>query len=379
MQALGNARVLTDDGFVSDRVLLLEGERITGLVAKDDPRLVKAERRDLRGAYLLPGFIDCQVNGGGGVLFNDDPSVEAIRAIGRAHRRYGTTGFMPTLISDDLSVIAKAIASVRSAIEAGVPGVIGVHIEGPFINALRKGAHDPAKLRELDATGVELLSSLGVGRMLVTLAPEVTQPETIRKLANAGVVVSAGHTNGTYEEVAEAFKHGVSGVTHLFNAMSPLSHREPGAVGAALSDDNSWCGLIVDGRHVHPVALKLALRCKRPDRCMLVTDAMPSVGSSRDSFMLQGKRITVKDGVCVDDNGVLSGSAIDMASAVRNTVEMLDVPLEQASRMASTYPAEFLGLGKELGRIAPGYRANLVLCDERLQAMETWIDGRSSR
>jgi len=379
MQALGNARVLTDDGFVSDRVLLVEGERIVALAARDDPRLVKAERRDLRGAYLLPGFIDCQVNGGGGVLFNDDPSVEAIRAIGRAHRRYGTTGFLPTLISDDLSVIARAISSVRAAIEARVPGVIGVHIEGPFINALRKGVHDPAKLRQLDAQGVELLSSLGIGRTLVTLAPEVTQPETIRKLADAGVVVSAGHTDGTFDEVAEAFKHGVSGVTHLFNAMSPFTHREPGAVGAALIDDESWCGLIVDGRHVHPAALKVALRCKRPDRFMLVTDAMPSVGSQRDSFMLQGKRITVRDGVCVDENGTLAGSAIDMATGVKNCVEMLGVPLEQAARMASAYPAEFLGLGDELGRIAPGYRANLVLCDERLQVLETWIDGRSSR
>jgi len=379
MQALGNARVLTDDGFVSDRVLLLDGERIVALTAKDDPRLVKAERRDLRGGYLMPGFIDCQVNGGGGVLFNDDPSVEAIRAIGRAHRRFGTTGFLPTLISDDLSVIARAISSVRSAIEARVPGVIGVHIEGPFINELRKGAHDPAKLRSLDAQGVQLLSSLGVGRTLVTLAPEVTEPHTIRKLADAGVVVSAGHTNGTYDEVAEAFKHGVSGVTHLFNAMSPFNHREPGAVGAALSDDNSWVGLIVDGRHVHPVALKIALRCKRPDRFMLVTDAMPSVGSHRDSFMLQGRRITVKDGVCVDDNGVLSGSAIDMATAVKNAVEMLGLTLEQAARMASAYPAEFLGLAGEVGRIAPGYRANLVLCDEHLQVQDTWIDGRSSR
>jgi len=379
MQALANARVLADDGFVSDRVLLLDGERIVALTPKDDPRIAKAERRDLQGAYLMPGFIDCQVNGGGGVLFNDDPSVEAIRAIGRAHRRYGTTGFMPTLISDDLSVIAKAIASVRSAMEARIPGVLGIHVEGPFINALRKGAHDPAKLRELDATGVALLSSLGAGKMLVTLAPEVTRPETIRQLTDAGVVVSAGHTNGTYDEVAEAFRHGASGVTHLFNAMSPLSHREPGAVGAALSDENCWCGLIVDGRHVHPVALKLALRCKRPDRFMLVTDAMPSVGSSRDSFMLQGKPIFVKDGVCVDENGTLSGSHIDMATAVKNTVQMLDVPLEQAARMASAYPAEFLGLGKELGRIAPGYRANLVACDDRLQVKETWIDGHSSR
>ena len=318
VQALANARVLTDEGFVSGRVVLLDAGRIVALVGEDDPRVARAEPRDLKGAFLLPGFIDCQVNGGGGVLFNDDPSVAAIRAIGAAHRRFGTAGFLPTLISDDFSVIAKAIEAVRAAIDAKVPGVLGVHIEGPFINALRKGVHDPAKFRGLDAEGVGLLSSLGVGRTLVTLAPETTTAATIRALADTGVVVSAGHTNGTFEEMAEAFRHGVSGVTHLFNAMSPLNHREPGAVGAALLDPDCWCGLIVDGRHVHPAALQVALRCKRPDRFMLVTDAMPNVGAAEDSFMLQGKRITVKDGVCVDENGVLSGSAIDMASAVRN-------------------------------------------------------------
>jgi N-acetylglucosamine-6-phosphate deacetylase len=373
--ALANARVLADEGFVDGRVVLIEGDRIAALVSPDDPRCGRATRRDLGGAYLVPGFVDCQVNGGGGVLFNDDPSVESIRRIGAAHRRYGTTGFLPTLISDDLSVIASAIGAVRQAIEGGVPGVIGVHIEGPFINALRKGAHDPAKFRDLDAQGVALLSSLGVGRTLVTLAPELTTPETIRTLVGAGVVISAGHTNGTFEEVREAFLHGVSGVTHLFNAMSPLTNREPGAVGAALHDPDCWCGLIVDGRHVHPAALQIALRCKRPDRFMLVTDAMPSVGSGQPSFMLQGRRIEVKDGVCVDENGTLSGSAIDMASAVRNCVELLALPLEQAARMASTYPAEFLGLGGELGRIAPGYRANLALLDDRINVVETWIDG----
>jgi len=379
LEALANARVLADEGFVEGRVVLIDSGRIAAITTRDDPRVAGAQRRDLGGAWLMPGFVDSQVNGGGGALFNDDPSVATIRAIGAAHRRFGTTGFLPTLISDDLSVISSAIAAVRAAIEAKVPGVIGVHIEGPFINALRKGAHDPAKFRDLDAQGVALLSSLGVGRTLVTLAPELTTAETIRTLANSGVVISAGHTNGTFDEVSEALRHGVTGITHLFNAMSPLSHREPGAVGAALHDPDCWCGLIVDGRHVHPAALQLALRCKRPDRFMLVTDAMPSVGSERDSFMLQGRRIHVKDGVCVDENGTLSGSAIDMASAVRNCVEMLGLPLEQAARMASTYPAEFLGLGGELGRIAPGYRANLVLADERLNVLETWIDGRISR
>jgi N-acetylglucosamine-6-phosphate deacetylase len=309
------------------------------------------------------------------VLFNDAPAVETLRTIGQAHRRFGTTGFLPTLISDDLSVIAAAIGAVRAALAEKVPGVLGVHIEGPFISEARKGAHDAAKFRDLDERGVQLLTSLGTGCTLVTLAPEVIDPETIRRLARSGVVVSAGHTNATFEEMQTAFEHGVTGLTHLFNAMSPLTSREPGAVGAALHDPDCWCGLIVDGRHVHPAALRVALRCKRPDRFMLVTDAMPTVGSSQDHFMLQGRRVSVRDGVCVDENGTLAGAALDMASAVRNAVELLGVRIELAARMASTYPAQFLGLGRELGRIAPGYRANLTALDDALHARRTWIDG----
>ncbi len=376
IQALVNGRILADEGFVEGRAVLVDDGRIAAIVAAEDPRAKHAQRHDLRGALLLPGFVDAQVNGGGGVLFNDAPTVEAIRAIGAAHRRFGTTGFLPTLISDDLSVIARAISAVRDAIAAKVPGVIGVHIEGPFISAERKGAHDSAKFRDLDERGVQLLTSLGVGRTLVTLAPEMTTPETIRRLSRSGIVISAGHTNATFEVMLAALGNGVRGVTHLFNAMSPLTNREPGVVGAALMDPECWCGLIVDGRHVHPAVLQVALRCKRPDRFMLVTDAMPNVGADQDFFMLQGKRIEVRDGVCVDENGTLSGSAIDMASAVRNTVDLLGVPLEQAARMASTYPAQFLGLGGELGRIAPGYRASLVAVDERLTVQQTWIDGR---
>ena len=375
-EALVNGRILADGGFVEGQAVVIEGARIAAITASDDARVKAAKRHDLRGALLLPGFVDAQVNGGGGVLFNDAPTVEAIRAIGAAHRRFGTTGFLPTLISDDLSVIARAIAAVREAIAAKVPGVIGVHIEGPFISAERKGAHDAAKFRDLDERGVQLLASLGVGRTLVTLAPEMTTPATIRSLAKSGVVISAGHTNATFDVMRAALASGVRGVTHLFNAMSPLTNREPGVVGAALNDPECWCGLIVDGRHVHPAVLQLALRCKRPDRFMLVTDAMPNVGSDQDYFMLQGKRIDVRDGMCVDENGTLSGSAIDMATAVRNCVDLLGVPLEQAARMASTYPAQFLGLGGELGRIAPGYRASLVAIDERVEVLQTWIDGQ---
>jgi N-acetylglucosamine-6-phosphate deacetylase len=377
MDALLNVRVLLDEGFVDDRAVLLAGGRIVDIVAPDHPRVRDAvHRTDLGGDLLLPGFIDSQVNGGGGLLFNDTPDVATIAAIGRAHRRYGTTSFLPTLISDDLDKVRAAIAAVESAIDAKTPGVEGIHIEGPFISELRKGAHDAAHIRGLEPEHVGLLSSLRHGRTLVTLAPERASLQAIQRLRAAGVVVSAGHTNATHAVVSEALAHGLRGFTHLFNAMSPLQSREPGVVGAALADEDSWCAIIVDGWHVHPVTLRVALAAKRHDRFMLVTDAMPSVGTDMASFQLQGRRIAVVDGRCVDEQGTLSGSALDMASAVRNAVALLGLPLESAVRMASTYPAEFLGLGGELGRIAPGYRANLALLDAELQVRDTWIDGQ---
>ncbi|HKZ74581.1 MAG TPA: N-acetylglucosamine-6-phosphate deacetylase [Steroidobacteraceae bacterium] len=376
--ALVNGRILTDDGIVGGRAVLLEAGRIAGVVAESEARSPAFARHDLGGGLLLPGFIDTQVNGGGGVLFNDEPTVEAIREIGRAHRRFGTTGFLPTLISDDLHVVALAVAAVQGAIEAGVPGVLGIHIEGPFLNEARKGVHDPAKFRDLDESGIRLLSSLRGGKTLVTLAPEMTTPQLIQKLAAAGVVVSAGHTNATYAEIVTALRHGLTGFTHLFNAMSQLTGREPGVVGAALEDPASWCGIIVDGRHVDPVVLRIALRCKPRDRFMIVTDAMPSVGAAEKSFSLQGRPIKAVNGVCLDDEGLIAGSDTDMACAVRNAVSLLGIELAEAARMASQYPAAFLGLDTTLGRIAPGYRANLALVDDELDVLETWIDGQPS-
>jgi N-acetylglucosamine-6-phosphate deacetylase len=377
--ALINGRVLRADSFARGQSVLIEQGRILAVLPQDDARCRAAEPYDLGGGLLLPGFIDLQVNGGGGVLFNDAPSVESIRAIGAAHRRFGTTAFLPTLISADLDIVARAIAAVRAAIAAGVPGVLGIHIEGPFLNAARKGVHDPAKLRELGPSALGLLTSLHSGRTLVTLAPEMTTPQLIQQLVAAGVVVSAGHTNASYAEIHAALAHGLSGFTHLFNAMSQLTGREPGTVGAALDDQGSWCGIIVDGEHTDPVVLRIALRCKAHDRFLLVTDAMPSVGTDQASFELQGRRIIVRGQTCVDEDGRLAGSNLDMASCVRNAVAMLGVPLPQAVRMASQIPAEFLGVAPEYGRIAAGQRANLVLTDDALNVRETWIDGRSSR
>ena len=376
--ALENGRILAGEGIVSGQTVLLADGRIEAVTLPADPRCREAARIDLEGHLLLPGFIDVQVNGGGGVLFNDDPSPESIRAIGAAHRQFGTTGFLPTLISDDLDTIAQAIAAVQSSLDARRPGALGIHIEGPFLNWARRGVHDPKHLRRLDNGVISLLCSLRGGRTVLTLAPEMTTTDMIAQLAAGGVLVSAGHSDASYAQTAAAIAHGVRGFTHLFNAMAPLAPREPGIVGAALYDADTWCGIIVDGHHVDPVVLRLALRCKRHDRFMLVTDAMPLVGSPATSFVLQGRTIHVIDGVCRDDNGTLAGTGLDMATAVRNAVHLLGLSVAEAARMASEYPAAFLGLDQELGRIAPGFRANLVLLDGELQVRRTWIEGVSS-
>jgi len=376
--ALVNGRILAGDSVVSGRTLLLSGLRIEALVDPGDSRCREAAIVDLEGQLLLPGFIDVQVNGGGGVLFNDDPSPESIRAIGAAHRCFGTTGFMPTLISDDLQTIGRAIDAVQWALDAGMPGVLGIHIEGPFLNSARRGVHDPRHLRLLHAGLLSLLSRLRAGKTVVTLAPEMTTPEIIAKLTAAGVLVSAGHSDASYGETAAAIAHGLRGFTHLFNAMARMEPRDPGIVGAALYDENTWCGIIVDGHHVDPIMLKLALRCKRHDRFMLVTDGMPAVGSTEPTFVLQRRTIRVVDGICRDENGTLAGTALDMAAAVRNAVSLLGLDITEAARMASEYPAQFLGLGHELGRIAPGYRANLVQMDDEFKVRRTWIEGDDS-
>jgi N-acetylglucosamine-6-phosphate deacetylase len=376
VEALVNGRVLIGRKFATGRAVIIKDGRIDSVVDEDavPPR---AEVVDLRGLLLAPGFIDTQVNGGGDRLFNDDPSVETIAAIGEAHRRFGTTGFLPTLISDDNAKIAAAMDATRTAILGGVPAVLGVHIEGPFLNPAKKGIHDATKLRPISNSEIELLSRPTGGVTVVTLAPESVPADAIRRLASAGVIVSAGHTQATGDQIFEALRNGLRGFTHLFNAMSQLGSREPGVVGAALYDENSWCGIIVDGHHVDPRVLKVALRAAPLRRFMLVTDAMPSVGG-RKVFMLGGQAISVIDGRCVNAEGTLAGSDLDMATAVRNAVSMLGVGIPEALAMASSNPAAFLGLDDELGRIAAGYRASMVLLDERLHVVETWTDGARS-
>ena len=375
MIALTNARVLAGDDFQTGIAVLVDGGKIADIVADSDARLRRIDCRDLNGAYLVPGFIDCQVNGGGGVLFNDAPYVDTIRRIGAAHSRFGTTGFLPTLISDDRCVMRSAIAAVDAAIAGQVPGVLGIHLEGPYLAPDRRGIHNAAKFQIPQSADVDFVSSLQCGKTLLTLAPERVPDSQLRDLCARGVIVAGGHTAADYDTTKRALAAGLSGFTHLFNAMTPLQSREPGAVGAALEDSRSWCGLIVDGHHVHPGTLRVALAAKARGKLFLVTDAMPPVGSDKTDFELNGERIDCRDGRCVNAAGTLAGSALDMASAVRNCVESVGVSLSEAVRMASSYPAAFLGLDGSRGRIAPGYAADLVVLGDDLRVRETWIDG----
>ena len=372
--ALAGAAIVLPDGIVEGQALLVAGARILGLAPIAD-LAPDCERIELAGGWLLPGFIDTQVNGGGDVLLNDQPTIAGITAIARAHRRFGTTGLLPTLISDHPPVVEAAIDATEQALAEGVPGVLGLHIEGPHLNPAKKGIHDEGRFTSIDEAVLARLTRPTRGRRLVTLAPELAPTGAIRRLREAGVIVAAGHSLADYAETRAALAEGLAGFTHLFNAMTQLGSREPGMVGAALEDRASRFGLIVDGLHVHPATLRVALAARGIDGAMLVTDAMPPVGGSAASFTLMGRTIRVVDGTCRGPDGTLAGSALSMAEAVRNAVDLLGCTLVEASRMASGTPAAFLGLADETGAIAPGLRADLVHLDAGRRVTRTWIAG----
>ncbi len=367
-----NGHVVVDGEVWRGAEIVVTGDRIASIRPLDDGA---RDCVDLAGGWVMPGFIDTQVNGGGGVLFNDQTDVEGVRAIAAAHARYGTTALLPTLISDAPDRIAMALDAVDAAIGAGVPGVVGVHIEGPFLNVARKGIHDAARFRLLDADLVALLSRPRRGTVMVTLAPELAHLDDIALLAKAGVRVCAGHSEASYEAALAAFDAGLSGITHLFNAMPPMVQRTPGLVGAALDDPRPWCGLIVDGVHVAPAVLRIALRARGHDRMMLVTDAMSSVGAETKDFVLQGRQIRVRDGICSYEDGTLAGSDLDMAAAVANAMGMLGVEPSIAAQLAAGNPARFLGLGAERGTLRQGLRADWVQLTAAMAPVATTIGG----
>jgi N-acetylglucosamine-6-phosphate deacetylase len=375
LQAIVNGCIFDGESVHEHKAVLIEGEHIVAVV---DPEQVPADigaSYDLEGGTLIPGFIDLQVNGGGGVLFTAAPTVDSLRTIGAAHRQYGTTGFLPTLITTRFDVMREAVSAVAEAIAIGTPGVLGLHLEGPFLSPERKGVHDAGKFCQLDQTGFDILTSLQVGSTVVTLAPELTSPQMISRLVEEGVIVCGGHSGATYAQTRDALAQGLSGFTHLYNAMTPLQSREPGMVGAALEDDDSWFGIIADGHHIHPAAFSVAVAAKKRGGALLVTDAMPTVGSLDTSFILDGKTIVASEGRVTNAEGTLAGSDLNMLLAVNNTAEFARLDWFEAVRMASLYPARALGLERELGAIRPGFRASLLALDSAHRIRARWING----
>ncbi|MDP9137155.1 MAG: N-acetylglucosamine-6-phosphate deacetylase [Pseudomonadota bacterium] len=375
--ALTGARIFDGASIVSDAAVVIEDGRIAAVAPSR--ALAPSDRRvDLEGGLLAPGFIDAQVNGGGGTLFNDQPTPEGARKIAQAHRRHGTTGLLPTVITDSANILRSAVEAITVARRERSPGILGIHIEGPFIDPKRRGAHDEKFIRRIAAHDIEWLSALDCGTVLITVAPSTTPPASIAALVHAGLIVSLGHSEAAADETAGALRAGASGFTHLYNAMSQLAGREPGMVGVALADRDSCCGIIADGHHVDALALKVALAAKPRGKIFLVTDAMPSAAGGAPHFRLQGRPVQLRGGRLELTDGTLAGSHLTMDEAVRFCCRDLGLSLEEALRMASLYPAAFLKLDHAYGRIAQGYLADLVHLDDNLTVRATWIEGQSS-
>jgi N-acetylglucosamine-6-phosphate deacetylase len=369
MLALAPTRLFTGSEILEGHTVHVSQGRILDITAATSP---SATRLD---GLLAPGFIDIQVNGGGGVLFNDAPTVESLETIANAHAQFGVTGLMATLISDDRARIIQAIDAVSEAVEDEVPGILGLHLEGPWLSDPRRGVHPSKHLRPFDDEDVRLLARRRPFPLLVTVAPEQVDVDAIAQLKAAGVVVSIGHTEAPAEKVEAALAAGATGFTHLFNAMPAMEARKPGPVGVALANRDCWAGLILDGIHVSPTSARAAFAAKTWRKLMLVSDAMATVGSKDQRMSLFGEKIEVKEGALRTAAGTLAGAHLDLSMAVRNAVSLLGAATTEALRMAGLTAAEFLGVAFERGRIATNCRADFVLLDDKLNPKATWIGG----
>jgi N-acetylglucosamine-6-phosphate deacetylase len=372
--SLDGPKIFTGFDILEDHSVVITDGIIDGVVPSDQIGS-GIQKVDLGGGLLAPGFLDLQVNGGGGAFFNTSPDLNSLDIISKTHRCHGTTGLLPTLISDSSEALSAAATAVRTAINNKMPGIVGVHFEGPYINLHRRGIHAKEYIAPKNFDAIELLATLEVGTTLLTVAPECVPKGLIRRLTGCGVHIAIGHSNATYEEASIALAEGARGFTHLFNAMTPLKSRQPGCVGAALDDDTSWFGIIADGYHVHPATLRIALAAKSPGKVILISDAMPATKSNMSTFDWNGETIYVEKGRCTTADGTLAGSTLTLRDAIVYVIENLNIGLEEALRMASAYPAEAIGRQDEFGYVRPGNHANLVLLDERLDVIETWVDG----
>lgn len=375
--AISGARIFDSRDWYDGAALLIEFGYIAGVVRESDIP-TNAQRVVLDGGMVVPGFIDLQVNGGGGVLFNNDPSSEAIRTICAAHAQFGTTALLPTLITDTVEINEAAIAAGKAAADARVPGFLGLHLEGPHLALSRKGTHDPALIRPMTEADLVRLKSAArdLPNLLCTVAAETVPDLQIRELVEAGAIVSLGHSDATYNEAIAAFDAGATMATHLFNAMSQIGNREPGLVGAVLDRPEIYAGLIADGIHVHAGSIGIALRSKRgPGRIFLVTDAMSQTGTDIQTLTLNGRTITRADGALRLADGTLAGADLDMIDAVNFMIDVIGLEIDEALRMASLFPAQSMNLDSTHGTLLRGATANFVHLSAERSVRSTWIDG----
>lgn len=364
--------VLTTCGWRKNATVEFDGHIISFIRAATE-----AEKQQQHKGYLIPGYIDTQVNGGGGVLLNQAPTLATVSTMASAHLQFGTTGMLPTVITDNADVMQRSADAVAEAITLGMSNVLGIHFEGPFLNKVKKGVHEESLIRVPTDKEIATLTRNDMGIVMVTLAPENVELSLIEELVGEGVLVSIGHTNATFEQVNQAIAAGAKGFTHLYNAMSPLTSREPGVVGAALLADETYCGLIVDHHHVHRDSARLAIKQKGTEKIMLVTDAMAHVGSNMDTLPFFKTQIQRQGSKLTTPAGTLAGSCLDMHGAVLNTHRDLGIDLDEAITMASRSPATFLGLEATQGTLAPGQKADALLLDQNLTLKQIWLNGQS--
>ena len=373
---LTNARIFLAESDATCQSLRINDGKIEAIGAPSEVARAGDVVCDLAGRFVAAGLIDIQVNGGGGRLLCDRPSLDTIARMVVAHRPYGTTAMLPTLITSDLDTMRRAAEAVNEALAQRMEGVLGLHFEGPLLSGKRKGVHDEGLFRRVEADLVEILTSLEGGNTLVTLAPEQVSTDFIAELISRGIVVSLGHTDCDFGQARAAFAAGATCVTHLFNAMRPMLNRAPGLVGAALLDEDVYCGLIVDGHHVDPATLRIALAANGLTRTILVTDAMADVGKDLRDFNFGGEVIQYANGRMTTANGTLAGSALSMIEAVRNACAMLGVKRHEALQMASANPARLLGIIGGFGEIRVGGRADLIVLDDQFKVTDTMVSGR---
>ncbi|WP_418964796.1 N-acetylglucosamine-6-phosphate deacetylase [Cetobacterium sp.] len=376
MKAIINGELFIGNKFYTGKVLVIDGERIVDIVSQDELTSIygNIETIDAENGYVTPGFIDLQLNGCGGVLFNDDISLKTLETMHKTNLKYGCTSFTPTLITTGDENIQKAIELVKGIENKGMYGVVGLHIEGPYISLQKKGIHNPKFIRKADSDMIDKMIEAGKENVrIVTLAPENTDKNIISKLNAAGIHVAVGHSNATYEQVKEKEGFGITLATHLYNGMSSFNHREPGVVGAVFDSDIK-AGVIADGFHCHYSAIKSAIKIMG-ERLYLVTDAVAPVGTDMEYFYFEGNKVFYKDGKCFGEDGTLGGSALTMDAGVRNLVKYCDITLEEAVRMATLYPAKAVNIDNEYGKLQPGYFADIVFLDKHLRLKKVIAKG----